>query len=130
MASVIGLAFMGRRNEVALLRPLTEELLLTGAWMMRTEMLCRTAAGVASACAGDWIAAEEHHRKAIHQADTAPCKHLQPVAREWYAAMLLDRNGAGDADKGRALLQEAVNIYETMGMSYPAKLANEKIAAL
>jgi hypothetical protein len=121
---------MERKEDVALMWPLTEELLLTGAWMMRISSLCRTVAGIAAACAGDWAAAEEHHRTAIYQADTAPYMHLQPVAREWYAAMLLDRKGAGDLDKGRALLEEAIKMYEAMGMTYPAKLAREKLAAI
>lgn len=117
-----------------MLRPLTEELLLTGARQIRTGALCQTVAGIAAVCAGDFAAAKEHHLTAIHQADTAPYKHLQPVAREWYAVMLLDRGSAqdtaGDADDGRAQLQEAVNMYEAMGMTYPAKLASKKIAAL
>jgi hypothetical protein len=33
-------------------------------------------------------------------------------------------------DKGRGLLQEAIRQYESLGMSYPAKLASEKFAAL
>ena len=131
---MIGLASMGRKAEAALLRPLTEQLLLTGAWQIRTGALCQTVAGVAAACAGDFDVAEEHHLTAIHHADTAPYKHLQPMAREWYAAMLLDRgsaqNSAGDAVKGRAQLQEAVNMYEAMGMTYPAKLASKKILAI
>jgi hypothetical protein len=44
--------------------------------------------------------------------------------------MLLDRNGAGDATKARALLGEAVKMYESMGMTFPAKLASERLAAL
>jgi tetratricopeptide (TPR) repeat protein len=128
--SVMGLASMGRREEVAALRPLTEELLLTGAWCYLSLAPHRSVAGIAAACAGDWAAAEEHHLTAIRQMDAAPYKHLQPAAREWYAAMLLERNGAGDAGKGRALLQEAVMIYEATGMTYPAKRASEKIAAL
>jgi tetratricopeptide (TPR) repeat protein len=130
LASVIGLASMGRKAEAALLRPLTEELLLTGAWLVRSGALCRTVAGIAAACTGDWAAAEEHHQTAIHQTDTAPYRHLQPVAREWYADMLLDRNGTGDADKGRAVLQEAVAMYESMGMPYPAKLASKRLLVL
>jgi len=130
MASVIGLASMGRKAEAALLRPLTEEFLLTGTWLIRSGALCQTVAGITAACAEDWDAAEEHHIMAIHQTDTAPYKHLQPVARQWYAAMLLERNGSGDAEKGRALLQAAVNMFEAMGMTYPAKLANERIAVL
>ena len=134
IASTIGLASMGRKAEAALLRPLTEQLLLTGAWQIRTGALCQTVAGVAAACAGDFDAAEEHHLTAIRQADTAPYKHLQPMAREWYASMLVDRgsahNSAGDAVKGRAQLQEAVNMYEAMGMTYPAMLASKKILAI
>jgi hypothetical protein len=48
-------------------------------------------------CADDWSAAEQHHLTAIHQTDTAPHRVSQPMAREWYAIMLLDRNGLGDA---------------------------------
>jgi len=128
--SVVGLASMGGKEEAALLRPLTEELLLTGAWMIRAGTLLRTVAGIAAACAEDWVGAEEHHKIAIHQADTAPYKHLQPNAREGYADLLLDRKGPGDAAQGRALLEEAVKMYEAIGMSYPAKLAAQKLAAL
>jgi len=128
--SVIGLAALGKKEEVTPLRPLTEEMLLTGAWLMRAGAPCRTVAGIAAACAEDWPAAEEHHRTAIRQADTAPYMHLQPVTREWYAAMLLDRKAPGDADKGRGLMQEAIAQYESLGMTYPAKLAAPKSAAL
>ena len=112
------------------MRPLTEEFLLAGAWLIRSGALCQTVAGIAAACAEDWAAAEEHHITAIHQTDTAPYKHMQPVARQWYAAMLLERNGPGDAEKGRAMLQAAVKMFEAMSMTYPAKLANERIAVL
>ena len=44
--------------------------------------------------------------------------------------MLLERGGAGDTDKGRALLEEAVNMYTALRMTFPAKLASEKFAAL
>jgi len=55
---------------------------------------------IAAACAADWGAAEKHHLMAIHQADTAPYKHLQPLAREWYAAMLLERGGRRGCGQG------------------------------
>ena len=72
--SVLGLASMGRKEDAAALRPLTEELLLTGAWIMRSNVACRTVAGIAAACARDWPAAEDHHLTAIQQMDTAPYK--------------------------------------------------------
>jgi tetratricopeptide (TPR) repeat protein len=128
--SVVGLASMGRKEDGAALREAAEEMARTCGWASRTLSPNRTVAGIAAACAGDWPAAEEHHLTAIHQMDTAPFKNLQPVAREWYAAMLLDRNAAGDAIKARALLSEAVAMYESMGMTFPARLASGRLAAL
>jgi DNA-binding winged helix-turn-helix (wHTH) protein/tetratricopeptide (TPR) repeat protein len=111
--SVIGLAHMDRKVELAALRPATEELLLTGAWIYSLLSPFRTVAGIAAAAAGDWSSAEEHHRMAIHQTDTAPYHHLQPVAREWYAKMLIDRNGPDDVISARSLLEEAIAMYNS-----------------
>ena len=125
---MIGLAWTGRNEEVAALRPLTEEALLTGAWMTWDMSPFRTAAGIAAACAGDWSAAEQHHLTAIHQTDAAPYRVAQPTAREWYAMMLLNRNGTGDAVKARGLLSEALTMYEAMGMSFHARRTSERVA--
>jgi hypothetical protein len=119
--SVVGLAHLGRREEIAALRPLTEELILTGAWTYSLLSPFRTVAGIAAACAGDWPAAEQHHLAAISQTDSAPYRHLQPVAREWYAAMLLARNKADEAARARALLSEAMTLYEVMGWQQRAR---------
>jgi hypothetical protein len=107
---------MGRKEEVAALRPLIEELVGTGVWAGRSLHPFRTTAGIAAASAGDWSAAEEHHRTAVHQTDTAPFRVSQPIAREQYALMLLDRNAPGDAERARALLTEALAMYESMEM--------------
>jgi hypothetical protein len=128
--SVIGLAWLGRKEEAAALRPLTEELLLTGTWVGLDLSAFRTAAGIAAGCAGDWSAAEQHHRTAIHQTDTAPYRAAQPTAREWYASMLLDRNVPGDAAKARGLLSEALAMYESMGMPFHAGRSGAKLTAL
>jgi len=111
--SIIGLAHMGLTADIAALRPLTEELLLTGAWIYSLLSPFRTVAGIAAAAAGDWSSAEEHHRCAIHQTDSAPYCHLQPVAREWYAKMLLCRDKPGDSARARSLLEEAISLYNT-----------------
>src|ERR1017187_6281271 len=128
--SVTGLAWMGRREEAAALRPLTEDLARTGVWLSRTMFPFRTTAGIAAACAGDWSAAEEHYLTAIHQADTAPYRPAQPTAREWYALMLLDRNWPGDAAKARDLLSEALAMYESLEMPFHANRTSAKLAAL
>ena len=128
--SVVGLASMGRREEVAALRPLAEEMLQTGVWMGSGRFPLRSAAGVAAACAGDWAAAEAHHLTAIHQMDTAPYRYAQPMAREWYALMLLDQNGAGNAAKARGLLTEALSMYETLEMPFHANRTSARLAVL
>jgi hypothetical protein len=128
--SVIGLAFLGKREEVAALRPLTEELVLTGVWAYSYLSPFRTAAGIAAACAGDWSAAEQHHLTAIHHTDTAPYRISQPTAREWYATMLLGRNGLADAAKARVLLSEALAMYESMGMPFHANRTSGGLATL
>jgi hypothetical protein len=90
----------------------------------------RTTAGIAAACAGDWSAAEQHHLTAIHQTDTVPYRVSQPTAREWYATMLLDRNGPGAAAKARLLLSEALAMYESMEMAFHANRTSGKLATL
>ena len=90
----------------------------------------RTAAGIAAACAGAWAAAEEHHLTAIHQMDTAPYRVAQPMAREWYAVMLLDRNAPGDHAKAPGLLSEALAMYESMEMPFHAKRSSGRLAEL
>ena len=127
--SVVGLALIGRRAEVAKLRPLTEELILTGAWTYSMLSPFRTVAGIAAACAGDWNAAEEHHQIAVHQTDTAPYRHLQPVAREWYATMLLERNGPGDRARAQALIGEAFAMYGSLCLPFREKHAGARLAA-
>jgi hypothetical protein len=128
--SVVGLAVIGRRDEVAELRPLAEELIQTGAWIYSLLSPFRTVAGIAAACAGDWQAAEDHHQIALRQTSIAPYRHLQPVAREWYATMLLERNEAGDRARAKALLGEAVAMYRSLNVPFREKHASAKLAAL
>lgn len=119
--SVIGLAWLGAKEEAGALRPLTEELIGTGVWAGSQFLPFRTAAGIAAACTGDWSAAEQHHLTGIRQTDTAPYAISQPTAREWYAKMLLDRRAPGDEAKAGVLLREAEAMYESMDMPFHAK---------
>ena len=128
--SVVGLASMGWKEEAATLQPLTEELLQTGVWVNNSRFPLRTAAGIAAACACDWAAAEKHHLTAIHQMDTAPYGICQPMAREWYAQMLLDRQAAGDLAKARDLLTEALPMYESYEMPFHSNRARGRLGAL
>ena len=128
--TVIGLARIGLRREVAALRPLTEQLLLTGAWTYPMLSPFRTIAGIAAACGGDWKAAEGHHLCALQQIEAAPYRHLGPVAREWYAQALLEQGARGDIEKARQLLIQAVAQYEASGFPARGRHASEVLAAL
>jgi tetratricopeptide (TPR) repeat protein len=128
--SVIGLARLDLPSEVAPLRPLTEQLLLTGAWTYPLLSPFRTIAGIAAGCAEDWTAAEEHHRCALEQTLTAPYRHLIPVAREWYARTLLERRAKGDLEKARQLLHEAVTAYLALGFSGRGLHASATLSAM
>ena len=127
--SVIGLARLGLRSEAAALRPMTEELLLTGAWTYALLSPFRTIAGIAAACAEDWAAAEEHHLCAVEQCDTAPYRHLNPVAREWYAEMLLGRRARGDVEKPVGY-SRCYAAYDALGFPARGRHARNALADL
>jgi hypothetical protein len=121
-----GLASLGHTARSAALLPVLEEFLGGGAEYAQLRST-RTAAGIAAACAREWSRSEEHHRAAIHHADTAPARIFQPVSREWYAAMLAAR---GDAARARPMLAEALALYETIGMPGYARRASQRLAAM
>jgi tetratricopeptide (TPR) repeat protein len=124
--AVEGLAALSRIEDVAALRQSTEEFLLTGAefaWLFST----RTAAGIAAACARDWSRAEEHHRAAIHVADTARLRVLQATTRSWYGEMFAAQ---GDLAQARVWLGEALALYVSIGMPGYARRASEKLSTL
>jgi hypothetical protein len=128
--TVAGLACLRRRDDLSKLRQLTEELLLTGAWTYTILFPFQTIAGITSAADENWEAAEAHHLTAIHQTDTAPYRHLQPVAREWYARMLVERNQAADREKAKLLLQKTIQLYESLGQLQRAAHARQIFAEL
>lgn len=94
------LAIAGRVEDAAALHPAAEEMIGLGFALMFTS-LPRTTAGIASACARNWSRAEEHHQAAIHQADSTALRISQPIARYWYAEMLLARNLPSDSAQAR-----------------------------
>jgi tetratricopeptide (TPR) repeat protein len=111
---VRGLTLLGRTAEAASLHPAMEALVASGLVVHFT--LTRTDAGIAAAAAGQWSVADEHHRAAMSQAATMGFPMGQADAREWYGAMLLRRDQPGDAERARALLTEAAELYDTVGM--------------
>jgi hypothetical protein len=127
---VEGLVWLGRQEEAAALQPHAEHVVANGPWCVYGQHLFRTSAGIAAACGHNWSRAEEHHQAAIRQADTAPYRVAQPIARYWYAEMLLRRGVAGDASSARELLTEALAIFESVGMPGYSRRASERLASL
>ena len=125
-----GLGLLGRLEEAAALQSSAEYVVTNGPFCVYSQHLFRTSAGIAAACDHNWTRAEEHHRIAMQQADSAPYRVSQPGARYWYAEMLLLRGMPGDHERARELLRDALELHESMGMKWHAHKVAERIAAL
>jgi len=90
----------------------------------------RTAAAIASACAGNWTRAEEHHRAAIARMEAVPYLTAQPIARYWYADMLAERGGSGDIQAARALIEQVIANTDAIGLAMYARLARKRLAQI
>jgi len=81
--------------------------------------------GISAACGREWEVAEGHFRTALAEAHEIPYRTEQPEVRRWYARMLLDRGQPGDEDRARELLDEAILMYEEIGMPRHLEMARE-----
>ena len=126
------LAVIGERDRAHTLYPWTLELMKGGMVMPAGMMLTlnETSAGIAAACGAQWETAERHHQAALRQADEMPNKIEQPHTRRWYARMRIDREGPGDKEKARRLLDEAIEMYGTLGMPRHLEMAKETLNGL
>jgi hypothetical protein len=124
------LVWFGRREEAAVLQPNAEHVVANGPLCVYGQLLFRTSAGIAAASARNWSRAEEYHQAAMRQADTAPYRVAQPIARHWYAAMLLARGAPSDNASVRALLSETLAKSRSLGMPLYARRASARLALL
>jgi hypothetical protein len=120
-----GLGWLGRRDEVAALRPRTEAALALGL-VTASGQLFRTAAGIAAAAQGDWTAAQEHFDVALEQAK-AGCLIAEPTVRYWNADMLLARGEPCDHERARELLTAAADGYARLGMAGFERRARQRL---
>jgi tetratricopeptide (TPR) repeat protein len=125
-----GLALVRRREEAAALQSEAEWVVATGPLYLYSRHLFRTSAGIAAACARNWTRAEEHHQAAIQIADSTRCRVAQPVVRDWYADMLCSRDTAGDKERAREFLSQALSLYDEMGMVWHARRAANRLSNL
>jgi serine/threonine protein kinase/tetratricopeptide (TPR) repeat protein len=121
------LCLCGRREEAGRLQAEAER--IAAEWdYNHVGFPVRTAAGIAAACAGNWARAEEHHRAAIARVEAVPYVTAQPIARYWYADMLAEREGPGDIEAAKALLQASITASDAIGLVLYARLARRMFA--
>jgi tetratricopeptide (TPR) repeat protein len=125
-AAIEGLAVLEEWHEAAELYPLALAAIATKN-VMRAGFygLVQTTAGIAATAARQWDQAEEHFDTALKQAHEIPYIIEQPEVRRWYALMLIERDGPDDRKKARTLLNEAIQMYNEIGMPKHLEMAEE-----
>jgi tetratricopeptide (TPR) repeat protein len=117
-AAIEALSVIGERDRAASFYPLVQEFMATTGVVLPCfcPYLIERIAGIGAAAGGQWDAAEQHFRTALRQAEDLPFALEGAETRRFYARMLLDRSIAGDRDRARALVEEAVPVYRRIGM--------------
>ena len=118
---------LGRPEQVRELYPLTKEALDTGAVFGHDFSMWEAVAGMAAAAGEQWDAADRHFNTALRQAEEIPNKIAQPEVRRAWARMLIQRNGPGDRDRARTLLDEATELYGALGMPKHLQMAEKML---
>jgi hypothetical protein len=117
----------GRRAELAALHPVLSELAGRGFRILTTDMV-GSITGLAATATEHWAAAEDHFKRAISHAERIQHRFALPGSRQHYAEMLIARSEPGDGERASALLQQAINEYDSMGMSVMLERAKRILA--
>jgi len=104
------------RDEVMALAPHVTELQArgisqAGGWAAPVDVL----SGIVSTAMEQWDKAESEFLVAIKELDAAPNHFQTGPVREWYAEMLFARARLGDRERAIALIDEAIEIYRSLG---------------
>ncbi len=131
LAAIEGLAMVGERERVGTLYDLVVEAIghnrLFRGWDYR---LNDTLAGLAAGCAQRWDDAESHFERAMTLSRELPYPLEQPEVNRFYAQMLIERGSSGDREKASGLLEEARQMYKTIGMPRHEELTRVMIAQI
>ncbi len=112
-----GLVVLGERGQAAALYPRVRGLIATGTVCLAfISRFPQTIAGVANAAARQWNAAEQHFQIALRQAQDFPYVVELAEVRRFYGAMLIERDESSDHEYARALLTQARDTYNQVGM--------------
>jgi len=100
---------------------------VTFVWFSPVAATTQVTAGIAAHATGMSDKAREHFETALRQADALPSRLMKPVARHWYARMLLDAQRPSEQARGHAMLEEALGDFRTMEMVTYANLAERRL---
>jgi hypothetical protein len=128
--AIEALSVIGERDRAAALYPLIREFMATTGVVMGVAApahLYERIAGIGATAGRQWDTAEQHFRTALRQAEELPSVIEAAETRRWYARMLLDRNAPPDRDRARTLVEEAIAVYERVGMSRHEELARQLV---
>ena len=87
-----------------------------------------TVVGIAAACDRQWTKAEEHFGRALQDCEDLPHRPGAAETRYWQAWALLEQGAAGNGDRVRTLLKDAVDRYQAIGMPMHEARARDLLA--
>lgn len=109
------------RDAVALSRDRGDKVALS--WATQVQGLARTAAG-------DWEGAERSFTEAERILEEMDTRTAWAIARADHAELFFARRGPGDLERGRAMLEQALNRFEEFGMEGWAEEARKRLGEL
>jgi tetratricopeptide (TPR) repeat protein len=130
-AAIEALAVVGERQRAAGFYPLIRELMSTTGVVLHSYGPCHLLeriAGIGAAAGGHWDLAEQHFRVALRQAEELPFVLEGAETRRWYARMLIEKAASGDRDQARSLVEQAIPVYQRIGMPRHEALARRLLA--
>ena len=84
--------------------------------------------GIAAACGRQWAQAEEHFERARQDCEDLPHRPGAAETSYWQAWALLEQGAAGNGDRVRTLLEDAVDRYRAIGMPKHEARARDLLA--
>ena len=86
--------------------------------------------GLVRSAAGDWEGAERSFEEAEAVQEEMGDRTAWAIARADHAELFIARGGPGDLERGRAMLEEALDRFEEFGMENRAEEARRRLEEL
>jgi hypothetical protein len=130
--SIEGLWVLGEHAEAAALYPLLAEIGPGAGDVVRVYdfRLNATLLGIAAMAGGDLDRAEEHFVEGNRLERVVSGAVGGAENRRFYAEMLVRRDAPGDRDNARTMLEEALDVYRTVGMPRHIEMAEAVLKEL